>query len=375
MAWSFRRRIKVIPGVYLNLSKKGVSTSLGVRGASLTFKSDGVYRNLGIPGTGIYSRQKIGNYAGNSACQDPDQGVVPEGGGMEVTPDYSFLSAGPLDVTSEGLQGLQKAVIDANRQRDELKKDALAIRGSLSLVRFGAILSKICLVYFLVPSLKRSIQAGIKARQDALEEIRSSIALSAVSLAVEMDADCRTAYQNCQRSFNALTRCSFVWDITSGSDVDRAKSRSAASMNIERSRSKCLRRGLPGITSPDSPLVFLNRNGADIYFYPGFFVMFDSPSRLGILDIEELEVSYEVTRFIETEVLPPDSAKVGEVWEKSNKDGSRDKRYVDNRMLPLMEYGEITFASGSGIYEKYMFSNAKAAEDFCCALEKFKDLL
>lgn len=375
MAWSFRRRIKVIPGVYLNLSKKGVSTSLGVRGASLTFTSDGVYRNLGIPGTGIYSRQKIGNYAGDSVVQEPDQGVIPGGGGLEVTPDHSFLSADPLDVTSEGLQGLQQAVIDANRQRDRLEKDALSIRGSLSLVRYGTILLKICLVYFLVPSLKRSIQAGIKARQDALEEVRSSIALSAVSLAVEMDADCRASYQNCQRSFNALTRCSFVWDITSGSDVDRVRSRSAASMNIERSRTKCLRRGLPGITSPELPLLFLNRNGADIYLYPGFFVMFDSLSSLGILDIAELDVSYEVTRFIETEVLPPDSTKVGEVWEKSNKDGSRDKRYVDNRQLPLMEYGEITFASRSGIYEKYMFSNAKVAEDFCCALEEFKDLL
>ena len=56
MAWAFRKRIKVIPGVYINLSKSGISANTGVRGASLTFRSDGVYRNLGLPGTGIYSR-------------------------------------------------------------------------------------------------------------------------------------------------------------------------------------------------------------------------------------------------------------------------------------------------------------------------------
>ena len=52
--------------------------------------------------------------------------------------------------------------------------------------------------------------------------------------------------------------------------------------------------------------------------------------------------------------IPPDGTKVGEVWKKSNKDGSRDKQHAENRQLQVMEYGEITFRSGSGIYEKYM---------------------
>lgn len=60
MAWSFRRRIKIAPGVHLNLSKSGVSTSVGPRGAKLTVGPRGTFVNTGIPGTGIYNRQKIG---------------------------------------------------------------------------------------------------------------------------------------------------------------------------------------------------------------------------------------------------------------------------------------------------------------------------
>ena len=146
-------------------------------------------------------------------------------------------------------------------------------------------------------------------------------------------------------------------------------------MSIERSITKCLRKDLPGITAPETPLVFLNRNGADIYVYPGFFVMFESPSRMGILDTSELVVNYETTRFIETDTTPHDSKRVGEVWEKSNKDGSRDKRFTENRQYPVMEYGEITFKSASGIHEKYMFSNADVAEEFFKAFKAFKDLL
>ena len=375
MAWAFRKRIKVIPGVYINLSKSGISANTGVRGASLTFRSDGVYRNLGLPGTGIYSRQKVGDYGGNAPAKGPDQGFDPNEAFEVATPDYSFISADPLEVTSEGLLGLQQAVIDANRQKQELTRDAESIKGSLSLLRLGEVLSKVCLIYFFVPSLKRSIQAGIKGRQDALKEVSESIAASAVSLAVEMDADCSAAHQKVQSTFDALTRCSCIWDITSGSDIDRVKSRSAASMSVERSITKCLRKDLPGITSPETPLVFLNRNGADIYMYPGFFVMFESPSRMGILDITELEVEYEATRFVETDAIPPDSLQVGEVWEKSNKDGSRDKRYAENRQLPVIEYGEITFRSGSGIYEKYMFSDPGKTEEFVDALQAFKTLL
>ena len=53
-----------------------------------------------------------------------------------------------------------------------------------------------------------------------------------------------------------------------------------------------------------------------------------------------MQPAYEATQFIESEAIPPDGTKVREVWEKSNKDGSRDKRYAENRQLQVMEYGE-----------------------------------
>ena len=53
-----------------------------------------------------------------------------------------------------------------------------------------------------------------------------------------------------------------------------------------------------------------------------------------------MQPTYEATQFIESEAIPPDGTKVREVWEKSNKDGSRDKRYAENRQLQVIEYGE-----------------------------------
>jgi len=54
MGLRFFRRIRVAPGVTLNLSKSGGSLSFGPRGAKMTVGPRGVRRTAGIPGTGVY---------------------------------------------------------------------------------------------------------------------------------------------------------------------------------------------------------------------------------------------------------------------------------------------------------------------------------
>ena len=56
---SFRKRIKIAPGINLNVSKSGVSSSIGGKGFSVTAGKKGTYVNTSIPGTGIYDRKKI----------------------------------------------------------------------------------------------------------------------------------------------------------------------------------------------------------------------------------------------------------------------------------------------------------------------------
>jgi hypothetical protein len=50
----FRKRVKLLPGVYINLSKTGVGLGAGVPGARVSIGADGkVRRSLGIPGSGF----------------------------------------------------------------------------------------------------------------------------------------------------------------------------------------------------------------------------------------------------------------------------------------------------------------------------------
>lgn len=60
MGFRFQKRISILPGVRINLSKSGASASVGPRGADVNIGKDGVTANAGIPGTGLSYRQKVG---------------------------------------------------------------------------------------------------------------------------------------------------------------------------------------------------------------------------------------------------------------------------------------------------------------------------
>jgi hypothetical protein len=381
MGWSFRRRIKVIPGVYLNVSKRGVSTTVGVRGASLTFRGDGTYANVGIPGTGLSSRQKISGRtsaplpSSRFSSPRPQRSVplIPEE--IEHNADYHFVSADPLEIASPNLDGLQFAVIEANRQKYDLKEDLKLLCNSVKTTRFFINLSKFSLLYFFLPSLRKYLDLLLSKKESAVEEVKSSIASSSVPLGIDMDDDIEDAYEQLLSAFEDLTSSQYIWDVTSASDVDKIKLRSVASSAITRTRTRFSFAHVPGIDSDSPAFHLVNANGADIYIYPGFFVMFENPERLGIVELSKLRVLFERTGFLEQENMPQDSRRISEVWERANKDGSRDKRFSDNRLLPVMEYGEITFKSKTGIYEKYMISNCQYADNFVNALNRFISLL
>lgn len=60
MGFRFRRTIRVIPGIRLNLSRSGISTSVGIRGAHVTAGHGRIRETAGIPGSGLsYTESQI----------------------------------------------------------------------------------------------------------------------------------------------------------------------------------------------------------------------------------------------------------------------------------------------------------------------------
>ena len=64
MGWRFYRRVRVLPGISVNVSKSGPSLTIGGRGAHVTIGKRGITRTVGIPGTGIYYTSRHGYHTG-----------------------------------------------------------------------------------------------------------------------------------------------------------------------------------------------------------------------------------------------------------------------------------------------------------------------
>ena len=74
MGFRLFRRIRIAPGLSVNLSKGGLSLSGGVRGARVTVGRRGVRRTVGLPGTGV-------SYTETSGGSGADSGAQTQGGG------------------------------------------------------------------------------------------------------------------------------------------------------------------------------------------------------------------------------------------------------------------------------------------------------
>lgn len=59
MGFRFRKSIKLLPGVRINLSKSGVSTSIGRPGATINVSDKGVRGTVGVPGTGVSYSERL----------------------------------------------------------------------------------------------------------------------------------------------------------------------------------------------------------------------------------------------------------------------------------------------------------------------------
>ena len=69
MGLRFRRSVKLAPGIRMNFSGSGVSWTLGPRGASVGIGKRGTYLNSGIPGTGLYARERLGSSGAGSRAR------------------------------------------------------------------------------------------------------------------------------------------------------------------------------------------------------------------------------------------------------------------------------------------------------------------
>lgn len=393
MGLRFRQSFTLFPGVRLNVSKRGMSTSFGVPGATLNLSARGVRGTIGIPGSGLsYSALLAPAGNGVPATSEPAYWQPPHGLAFQPDEPVPALPVGAAayvrapgmreigsaaveSLTSAGLVQFRAMIVDAGRQRREIEDDLGAAKAEYGTRKGELGRKKKSLLRFFFK--KRIAELEDLVPNLAVEVDRLEAWLEATHIEVQFDADdtAQRAYGSLIRAYEALRSCAKVWDVTSDRDTNRIAERTTASRVVERRHVSLDYSKSELIRFDGRAMRFANANGEDILIYPGVILMQRADGAFALLDLREIGVQSEPARFIEDEQVPSDAEVIDHTWAKANKDGSPDRRFNGNYQIPVCLYGRIRFTSSTGLTEEYQFSNAGAALAFGQAFEDYKSAL
>lgn len=331
MAWSFYKRIKIIPGVHLNLSKSGISTSIDIEGAIIL----------------------------------PDSYTPP-------APADNIFSADIHKITSQNMKGVKEAIVLAYQQRKELESDLLNIQTTLGTSKLKHMFSYIFLYGLLIKRISENLTADIEMQKEAISQTKAAIEDCYVNLEIDFDSEIKEKYDKLVNAFKKLATSHKIWDITSAHFQDRVISRSSASSIVNKQEVKFSFSSIPGLRSNFEALYFQNANGADLYCYPSFIIMYANQADFAIIGIDEINLQQRAVRFTETDAVPADSKIIDKTWARVNKNGTPDKRFNGNYQIPIVRYGEITLSTHTGLNEEYEFSNYESTEEFSNVFKEYQ---
>jgi hypothetical protein len=138
------------------------------------------------------------------------------------------------------------------------------------------------------------------------------------------------------------------------------KTNSGASAIVDRSSGSAATSTSPRPLVTNVPVPTLQSGRHSVHFLPDRLLVREGKTWYG-LPYTALSVTGSTQRFIESGSVPADSRQVDTTWQYVNVRGGPDRRYKDNRQLPVLEYGRLTLSSPTGLYLAWDFSKQEAA--------------
>src|SRR5690606_14954571 len=249
-----------------------------------------------------------------------------------------------------------------------LKGELESVQRQLKQAKSAYTWARILIYGFFVDKYKERITS----LNEYIEDLNQQIEKCFINIDVQFDEEFKKVYTDTLESFKELSASKKIWDITTTQRVDQFATRSAAANTVTRVNARLNIAAMDIIKSEHSALHFENKNGGDIYIYPSFVMILEASGKFAIIDIKDLDIYFSPQRFIETESIPSDSKIIDYTWEKVNKNGQPDRRFKDNRQIPVVAYGSLSIASNTGVNEEYMISSLEKAELFSENYTKFQ---
>jgi len=355
MPFYIRKSLRLGP-IRFNISKSGVGVSAGVKGLRVGAGPRGHYIQAGAGG--IYYRNTFSSSSGKgragSANLTPLTPAHPQPAPTEHTDLRQIESA---DATALVDADSSELIAEMNRKRQRWRLAPLLI-GMTALLIGISMAAGPQRADLLVATLIAGVLAVAAARFDQRRK--------ATVLFYDLAPPVLGSFEMLCAAFDTLANCEKAWNIETEAKVVDRKYSGGATKSMFRHPSKLATKEPPGVkTNISTPCIPVGRQ--ELYFFPDRLLVFD-PSGVGTVPYADLRITCQNTRFIEEESVPSDSQVVDRTWQYVNKKGGPDRRFRQNREIPVVLYGEVSFTSASGLNERIQISRAGAYETFVHAV-------
>ncbi len=362
MGLYIRKSVKFGP-IRFNFSKSGIGVSAGVKGARISTGPRGTYINIG--GNGIYYRQKIdGSVADVSPKSQTGSSYNPE------KPDGLITTASVSDLVESSNEALLSQINSRIQQPTYaflvglvsiVLAGAIAYLSSIVQSNVNIIMEEIYPILFILPLILGGLVLifGISI---ALETNKQETLERTTTLLYELDTDAESKFCTLQQSLANLAEASRIWRVISRTPTWDWKRNAGALTSITRSRIIVKNINPPFIQS-NINIYGLIIGSMNIYFFPDQILVYQS-GKYGAVSCNSLQVNSSPTSFVEEDGVPFDSTILYYTWRYVRRDGGPDKRFNNNRKIPVAEYGHIEISSKSGMNVHLHVSSLSNAQQF-----------
>lgn len=328
MGFRYRKSLNLGCGFRINISKSGIGYSWGIKGYRITKTSRGtVRRTASLSGTGISFVEETGK---NKQNQQHQYTPAIDNNHYDT---QDIVNTVTNEFVSEGLEDILKAA-----------------HGALILNKLSTILFWLSLLLVFVEPIYATISLAFIIMKILVKTF------GRVKLDYEIDNDQKEVVEQRINELLKLTDCNKVWRLMQSSKVIDKKYSSGASTTVVRVLCKMTSKTPFPLKSTVKSAVFKSGKETLIFLPDKIFVI--QKTKIGALNYSDISCDIRTTRFVESESVPKDAKVVGNTWKYVNKSGGPDRRFADNRQLPICEYGEIELTSSSGLNTLLIYSNS-----------------
>lgn len=352
MGLFWRRSFKFGP-LRLTASKSGLTTSIGVRGARVGVGPRGTY--VSFSAGGVTYRRKLDN----RPVRPPP--TPPPATPLQASWDPGAIATASVDALATTSPDASLQELHERLSRFNWFKLYLWVGGIGSLFAGCLLSAALRPALFLVPPLAFGLLAIPVYLWD--RERRTARLIYDVD-----DEELLVRLHLCNAAGAALASAARLWHVYSEVRTDDFKRHGGATNLVRRTAVRCTAGSLPHIECNIQPYA-IPVGPQRLLFLPDRLLVQEG-RKFAAVPYEHLDVEAQPIEFIEQEGVPPDARLLRTTWRYVNKSGGPDRRFSNNDMLPVVEYGRLTLRSQTGVMIQLDTSSLAAAQRAADALRE-----